>query len=80
MPVNYDRAVSRAAVFGRARNRDFEFDAMSSTTNRDRRYRLSSGNSWLKDGILTIKGFCFRLSRVIYEINVSSKYLFRNIA
>lgn len=26
MPVNYDRAVSRAAVFDRARNRDFEFD------------------------------------------------------
>jgi hypothetical protein len=29
MPVNYDRAVSRALVFDRARNRDLEFDAVS---------------------------------------------------
>lgn len=35
MPVNYDRAVSRAAVFDRARNRDFEFDVCVSPTNRD---------------------------------------------
>jgi len=40
MPVNYDRAVSRAAVFGRARNRDFEFNAMS-PTNRDRSSKIS---------------------------------------
>lgn len=32
MPVNYDHAVSRAAVFDRARNRDFEFDTTSPST------------------------------------------------
>lgn len=45
MPVNYDRAVSRASVFDRARNRDFEFDGMS-PINRSKiqRYCLSDGN------------------------------------
>lgn len=36
MPVNYDRAVSRAVVFDRARNRDFEFDVMSPHKSRSK--------------------------------------------
>lgn len=48
MPVNYDRAVSRASVFDRARNRDFEFDGMFSVP-----YNLIQNSKILFEPILS---------------------------
>lgn len=47
MPVNYDRAVSRAPVFDRAPNRDFEtvrWYVSRPSQTKARGYRSSNGN------------------------------------